>query len=120
MGCLETVPLSAPDTGSAWVELLTLITQDFRAASACVVACSLPPVPTMLKSGISLKLFVMQIHCKCLSRSKEAEKPTTDRAANQPNASQMGKTAEMFEGLGLTQTGFTICFPSCSLMPQTS
>lgn len=36
-------------------------------------------------------------------------------ATNQPKANQTGKSAEIFEGLGLTQTGFIICFPQCSL-----
>ena len=44
MGWFETVPLSALDTGSVLVELLVLITQDLRAAFACVITCSLPPV----------------------------------------------------------------------------
>lgn len=81
-----------------------------------------PPHPVLkqLAPQPALKLFVTQIHGKCLSHSKEAEKPTTGTTTNQPNANQRGKTAEIFEGLGLTQTGFTICVPSCSLMPQTS
>lgn len=81
-----------------------------------------PPHPVLkrLAPQAALKLFVTQIHCKCLSHSKEAEKATTDMTTNQPNANQRGKTAEIFEGLGLTQTGFTVCVPSCSLMPQTS
>lgn len=56
-----------------------------------------------------------QIHHKRSQPQESSRKPTTDRATNQLKANHTGKSAETFDALGWTQTGFTVRFPQCSL-----